>query len=90
MCSGDNKEDNNTVHMNESHKVRCCSTDKTLGWDDGRCQKIEGVYVTSRINKECNEANFNRAVKLCLEAGGRLCSPNEHLDECTKGGFASK
>ena len=73
------------VNMNGQHGVRCCTEDSAVGWPN-ECNDITGVYGESSVPNCYSSSTFTEAVAICAAySGGRLCSRDEILDNCTKG-----
>ena len=70
-------EDDNT-----EHEVRCCSDTAIEGWRQwGHC----AVWAESDIGDMCHHSNtYEEARLICKAHGGRLCTKEELLSDCTK------
>jgi len=76
---------------NELHEVRCCRDCV----NNGNCgnawkQKCPGwepeIYARSKVDGVCSgELDFYEARAFCAGVGGRLCTHEELLEECTRG-----
>ena len=78
----------------ERHEVRCCSdTNLGGGWYQysGRGAICQNVWGESEdINGVCQHAlHYGEALAMCAELGGRLCTAEELLAECTRGSGCS-
>ena len=76
------------AHVKENHEVRCCRDCKNgcgRSWKK-KCEWYNPeVRSRSKIGGQCRTATFREAVGLCAGVGGRLCTPEEVLEECTRG-----
>lgn len=81
-------EDWKVVHVDETHEVRCCR-DCADGCNRSWKEKCSGydpeVYGKSKIGRQCRTGTFREAASLCDGIGGRLCTLEEMLEECTRG-----
>merc|ERR1740124_1441185 len=61
--------------------VRCCSDDLISGWTKSdNCS----VWVTSKTDGCHVHETWHDATKICAGAGGRLCTKEEMMADCTK------
>ena len=91
-CAG-NTAATNTA---EEHKVRCCK-DSTVdlsssGWTRGSTNwtpsdsTCDNVWARSEdADGNCHTLNFWEARAVCTDLGGRLCTSEELLADCTRG-----
>jgi hypothetical protein len=93
-CAG-NTAATNTA---EEHEVRCCkdSTDtddlSSSGWTRGSTNwtptssTCTNVWARSEdADGNCQTLNFWEARAMCTDLGGRLCTSEELLEDCTRG-----
>jgi hypothetical protein len=80
----------------ERHEVRCCKDSVTNpggGWYQyaGRGTICENVWGESEdSNGVCQHAlHYGEALAMCADLGGRLCTSEELLAECTRGSGCS-
>lgn len=68
--------------IEETHNVRCCSDSYKPGWtQQGGCN----VWSESEINGMCvADVTFSTASLVCESVGGRLCTLEEVLGDCTR------
>jgi len=67
----------------ETHELRCCSDE--VGPIEGWKQRNDCPRAISKINGVCQHAvTYEEAVGLCDGIGGRLCTADELLRDCTK------
>ena len=68
--------------IEETHNVRCCSDSYKPGWTQrGGCN----VWSESEINGMCvADVTFSTASLVCESVGGRLCTLEEVLGDCTR------
>lgn len=72
----------------EDHEVRCCRDSDASGWNKFRdrgaiCSDVWGRSADS--DGVCQNAlNYEEASAMCTEMGGRLCSSQELLADCTR------
>lgn len=75
------------IGMNDSHAVRCCR-ECTNGCGDGwreQCPSYDDEIWAKSILGGCHVEDFCTASDICADKGGRLCTPEEVLESCTKG-----
>merc|ERR1740124_429631 len=63
--------------------VRCCSDSEKDGWTkNSDCS----VWATSKTSLDgCHvKETWHDATKLCVDAGGRLCTKDEMMADCTR------
>jgi len=83
VCGGSGCQEGKVLaeHIDNNHKVRCCSDVAVPGWKKwDHC----GVWARSNFNG-CHEMTFSEANVLCTENGARLCTLEELGKDCTKG-----
>ena len=67
----------------ETHKLRCCSDE--VGPVEGWKQRSNCPLAISKIDGVCKHAvTYDEAIGLCDSIGGRLCTADELLRDCTK------
>ena len=67
----------------ETHELRCCSDE--VGPLEGWKQRSNCPHTISKINGACQHGvNYEEAIGLCDSIGGRLCTADELLRDCTK------
>ena len=78
----------------ETHEARCCSdTNLGSGWSQlsnrgAICTNVWGRSEDS--NEVCQDAlNYGEALAMCANLGGRLCTAEELLADCTRGSGCS-
>jgi len=84
LDSTDDKCTTRAVEENEHWNVRCCADTDPGGWVKNHgCS----VYTNSFI-EGCHNVNFATAVKICSNAGGRLCTREEleYPNDCSSRG----
>ena len=92
-CSGQTQTVD--ISPNELHEVRCCRQSSTNpgGWNQytsGNCPSdIWGESDFSNGVGCVDSATYNEAQQICSNAGGRLCTAAELLDDCTRGSGCS-
>mmetsp|Transcript_7352 Transcript_7352/g.12350 ORF Transcript_7352/g.12350 Transcript_7352/m.12350 type:complete len:283 (-) Transcript_7352:272-1120(-) len=69
--------------VSETHPIRCCSDVEKPGWmKRDRCD----IWSQTEIDGVCHSAvTFFEAVVICAKAGGRVCTKDELLNDCTRG-----
>ena len=78
-CGGNSLLTNNT----QRHRLRCCADTSLPGWT-----KKSGcdVWATSEIRGTCYQyMTYDEASLVCKAHGGRLCTKDELLNDCTRG-----
>jgi len=68
----------------ETHEVRCCADNEVLGWAK---QENCAVWGESKIgsNGACHSSKtYDQAHLICKAHGGRLCTKEELLTDCTE------
>lgn len=77
----------------EKHEVRCCRNGSSSGWNRNynTCpENVWGESVLGTSGDGCYHAEtFSSAVSICENAGGRLCTVEELLADCTRGSGCS-
>ena len=90
-CSGQTQTVSN---LNESHEVRCCVESSTNpgGWSKHSSGKCAAAGFTSTWGESdfsgvgcVDSATYDQAQQICSNAGGRLCTKDELLADCTRG-----
>ena len=80
-CSGQTL----AADSSETHEARCCSDiDLGSGWTKNAV--CDNVWSRSEdINGVCQDAlNYGEALDMCANLGGRLCTAEELLADCTR------
>jgi len=76
------------VEMNEVHNVRCCCEcidDNCYPTWKQKCGEFDPeVRARSNFDGTCYREDFCGAMDVCADEGGRLCTPEEVFERCTK------
>ena len=80
------------AYLSESHEVRCCveSSTNPSGWVrryPDTCPS--NIWGESDIPECVHSATYNEAQQICADFGGRLCTAEELLADCTRGSGCS-
>ena len=78
-------------YESENYNVRCCKDGSGDGWYQGSTTKTRGDLCSSNVYARSLDsrgicfpkATHDGAVALCASVGGRLCTREELLDDCT-------
>ena len=95
-CSGQTQTVD--ISPNETHEVRCCVESSTNpgGWSKHSSGKCAADGFTSTWGESdfsgvgcVHSATYDQAQQICSNAGGRLCTKDELLADCTRGSGCS-
>ena len=87
------------ANLTESHEVRCCHESSTNpgGWSKHSSGNCAAAGFTSTWGESSfsggvgcvHSATYDQAQQICSNAGGRLCTKDELLADCTRGSGCS-
>eukprot|EP00581_Thalassiosira_minuscula_P032884 CAMPEP_0183767252 /NCGR_PEP_ID=MMETSP0739-20130205/12077_1 /TAXON_ID=385413 /ORGANISM="Thalassiosira miniscula, Strain CCMP1093" /LENGTH=268 /DNA_ID=CAMNT_0026006141 /DNA_START=51 /DNA_END=857 /DNA_ORIENTATION=- len=71
--------------VEEKHALRCCSSTQKDGWER-RWKFGCSIWAQTKFDGVCyDDVDFSEADTICESKGGRLCTKEEILNDCTAG-----